>query len=241
MASLRGRFESIASTLGNKHQSGSHLHEGPLAHLAYDDAAIRASFVEMPCGHDVPVIFPSLGSMIRPLPFLRGVRSGRVPPLHRSYEGAPTAQPSSRVASVVPGAAVTVVRLYSSLRCSADAPLRGPALWPSGLGAVPAVRRNGWALPGSWTTLVRAPCSSTPAGPPHLAFSVWRCCRHCMHDGGPNDESDFGAQSHGPRTRCLRFTTRLTTDHARLAFRLLARLCRAGLSPAGSFRKVSVA
>ena len=48
-----------------------------------------------------------------------------------------------------------------------------------------------------------------------------------------NDEGsrqgNFGAQSHSVWSRCLRFAVTVTRPHARLASRLLARLCRTGL------------
>ena len=40
---------------------------------------------------------------------------------------------------------------------------------------------------------------------------------------------DFGARSHGMGTRCLRFAGRVTPPPRKTRFRLLAKLCRAGL------------
>jgi hypothetical protein len=42
-------------------------------------------------------------------------------------------------------------------------------------------------------------------------------------------QGNFGAQSHSVRSRCLRFAVTVARPHARLASRLLARLCRTGL------------
>src|SRR5208282_225383 len=42
-------------------------------------------------------------------------------------------------------------------------------------------------------------------------------------------QGNFGAQSHSVGSRCLRFAVTVTRPHARLASRLLARLCRTGL------------
>src|SRR3954453_3135607 len=41
--------------------------------------------------------------------------------------------------------------------------------------------------------------------------------------------NDFGAQSHGVWPRCLRFAGEVTRPPRKTRFRLLARLCRAGL------------
>jgi hypothetical protein len=41
-------------------------------------------------------------------------------------------------------------------------------------------------------------------------------------------QNDFGAQSHGIRTRCLRFAGRVAPPPRKTRFRLLAKLCRAG-------------
>jgi hypothetical protein len=40
----------------------------------------------------------------------------------------------------------------------------------------------------------------------------------------------FGAQSHSLHTRCLRFATRVTPEPRKTRFRLVANLCRAGLT-----------
>src|SRR5271163_4590078 len=42
-------------------------------------------------------------------------------------------------------------------------------------------------------------------------------------------QGNFGAQSHSVGSRCLRFAVAVTRPRARLASRLLARLCRTGL------------
>jgi len=51
---------------------------------------------------------------------------------------------------------------------------------------------------------------------------------------------NFGAQSRGFSTRCLRFTNDVATTHAKLASGWLARLYREGVEPSGSLQKVSV-
>jgi hypothetical protein len=49
------------------------------------------------------------------------------------------------------------------------------------------------------------------------------------HHVGSRDYDDFGAQSHGPLTRCLRFAGRVTPAPRKTRFRPLAKLCRTGL------------
>src|ERR1700722_12928128 len=50
-----------------------------------------------------------------------------------------------------------------------------------------------------------------------------------MNDVGSREDVDFGAQSHGPLTRCLRFAVPVTRAPRKTRFRPLARLCRTGL------------
>ena len=50
---------------------------------------------------------------------------------------------------------------------------------------------------------------------------------------------NFGAQSRGFGTCCLRFTSDVATTHAKLASGWLARLYREGVEPSGSLQKVS--
>jgi hypothetical protein len=50
---------------------------------------------------------------------------------------------------------------------------------------------------------------------------------------------NFGAQSRGFGTRCLRFKSDVATTHAKLASGRLARLYREGVEPSGPLQKVS--
>jgi hypothetical protein len=87
---------------------------------------------------------------------------------------------------------------------------------------------------------VPMPCSSTPAGPRtpgHCGVSAWppRCPQRRL----PRINPAFEAQSHGFRTRCLRFVRRVATQDAKLASgRWPSATGRAWL-PAGLLRKVS--
>jgi hypothetical protein len=51
---------------------------------------------------------------------------------------------------------------------------------------------------------------------------------------------DLVAKMNGFSTRCLRFTNRVASAHARLTSGWLASLCREGVEPSGLLRKVSV-
>ena len=55
----------------------------------------------------------------------------------------------------------------------------------------------------------------------------------------PTTNANFGAQSHGPHTRCLRFAGWITPPPRKTRFRRLANLTGRDWLPAGSQRKVS--
>ena len=66
-----------------------------------------------------------------------------------------------------------------------------------------------------------------------------RCCLPLLRRRRLPRLTSFGAQSHGPHTRCLRFAARVAPGPRKTRFRLVALLGRAGLQPAGSKRKAS--
>jgi hypothetical protein len=74
----------------------------------------------------------------------------------------------------------------------------------------------------------------------YCLLDTLRCCLPLLLQRRLPRHTPFGAPSHGLRTRCLRFVATVTRGHARLAPRLLARLCRAGLGtrwvPSQGFR-----
>jgi len=63
----------------------------------------------------------------------------------------------------------------------------------------------------SGNPIVLLPCSQTPAGPLRLALTALWCCPRLSNNEGSNDVVDFGAQSHGFGTGCLRFVPPLLT------------------------------
>ena len=100
------------------------------------------------------------------------------------------------------------------------------ALAPAGLGcwspvaSAPAIaRRRRQGLPGSWGTPVRVALLFDPGGtaaPGPCGASVLPSAH--LNDVGSLDQSPFEAQSHGSRTRCLRFAAPgHPAHHARLA------------------------
>jgi len=105
------------------------------------------------------------------------------------------------------------------------------------LTGIPSGRRSD--LPGSWGTPVHVPCSPTPAEPQRqvlqrfgLAFRNWNNVGLCYN-------ISFGAVSHGPYTRCPRFTNAVTRIHAGLASGWLPALARRDCLPAGFLSEVS--
>jgi hypothetical protein len=87
---------------------------------------------------------------------------------------------------------------------------------------------------------VPAPCSSTPARPTlPQASTVGRHGPTHRLPRGLSTRGNFGAQSHGIGTRCLRFAVRITPPHARLASGCGPRSTRRDWLPAGLQQKVS--
>jgi hypothetical protein len=98
-----------------------------------------------------------------------------------------------------------------------------------------AVRRRRQDLPGSWRTLYERAMLSDPGG-----TSVLGHCRTSVLSSAkwtastPTTNTNFGAQSHGPHTRCLRFAGWITPPPRKTRFRRLASLTGRDSLPAGS-------
>ncbi len=56
-----------------------------------------------------------------------------------------------------------------------------------------------------------------------------RCCPHSINNEGSCDHNHFEAPSRGFSARCLRFAAWVTPGPRKTHFRLLTKLCRAGL------------
>jgi hypothetical protein len=123
-------------------------------------------------------------------------------------------------------AGTTLVRL-SFLPAESDASPSGPGLFSPG--SPTGFQVEAQDLPSSRATrLARVPCSSTPVEP-HLPA---RCCLREIERPGPPRLHPFGAASHGPSARCLRFAVCVSAAHARLATGLLS-LWPTGFVPLG--------
>ena len=85
-----------------------------------------------------------------------------------------------------------------------------------------------------------SPCSSTPAGPSTRYGTMGQRTRH-----GPRTKAqrglptiaNFGAQSHGFWSRCLRLEVEVTRHRARLASGCWSQLCRTGFDPQGFYER----
>jgi hypothetical protein len=85
-----------------------------------------------------------------------------------------------------------------------------------------------------------SPCSPTPAGPGTRYGTKGQRTRH-----GPRTKAqrglptiaDFGAQSHGFWSRCLRLEVEVTRHRARLASGCWSQLCRTGFDPQGFYER----
>ncbi len=121
---------------------------------------------------------------------------------------------------------------------------------PSGPGSIvqPATRSAGLLARGRERDLpgfqaihpVSLPRSPTPAEPttPRL-LTVLSMLPLLLSQQRLQRVENFGAQSRGFGTCCLRFKNGVATTHARLASGWLARLYREGVEPSGSLQKVS--
>jgi len=85
-----------------------------------------------------------------------------------------------------------------------------------------------------------SPCSPTPAGPGTRYGTRGQRTRH-----GPRTKAqrglptiaNFGAQSHGFWSRCLRLEVEVTRHRARLASGCWSQLCRTGFDPQGFYER----
>ncbi len=160
-----------------------------------------------------------------------------LPPLPRYHWVAKTPRHPSRLAPVLPSLGDTTVRPFF---VPSGHGARRPWAWRlSRRSPSPIFPRRWQGLPGSWGDPHEPmPYASTPAGPQLLALAERRCCPRSISRRGHRPLSCLsGPFQHGLSSRCLRFAARLpfrvVRHHARLACRLVASLCRAGLTPCG--------
>jgi hypothetical protein len=126
----------------------------------------------------------------------------------------------SRSASLSFGSAVPVV--HAIIRSDGGCVLP-PSARGLGVRAHLVPQFVGWRhlrFPGCLPVLVRSPCSPDPGGigPPRHCGGPIAACQTFNAVGFPTT-STFGAQSHGSRTRCLRFAARVAPAPRKTRYR----------------------
>jgi hypothetical protein len=198
--------------------------------------AIRRRYVEMVSRLGVPGISPSGGLVARRLLPSAG-SLGSVPPPQRYYSTLriPTTHPAALRCLRTGGIPVTPAVRSRGRRVS---PARGLEL-------VTRCSRRGIAEkmegpPRFLGDLRERALFSDPGGTTSARPSRRRdAAFHHLNNVGSHDDDDFGAQWHGPLTRCLRFAARVAPAPRKTRSRLLASSTGRGWLPARSQRKVS--
>jgi len=182
--------------------------------------AIHRCFVSTALGSIAPSVFPTDGPTARCPPSLHWVPSGQVPLLHRYYEDTTTSRRPSRLASFPSLGNTIYIACVHAVLCACtprDALAHGwgiciPAALTGTEGMETARSPKFLGDPPS-----HLPYSLTPAGPPRQVTTALRCCPCYVNGKDSRALAPIEAESHGFCDRCLRFTTRVTPDHARLA------------------------
>jgi hypothetical protein len=193
----------------------------------------------MVSGFGMSAIVPLRRSAIqRPLPSTGSRRVGS--PASTVVRGAPTpCRPSRRTS--LPSLGGTALALVGSLLSATERCHRRPGDLINQLTLILVHARRRQGLAGSWGTPLCAcralrPRRDLRARPSRRIGAAFRN----LNNVGSRNKLAFEAQSHGLFTRCLRFAARVTPWRHKTRFRLLARLCRAGLDtrrvPPQSFR-----
>ena len=170
-------------------------------------------------------------------PFPRRGPSGRFPRVHGSMRrsDSPPPLPPRFVAFTWRYPGCTRV----SLPWSPDAPATGLELvtryLPPGLCREDDGASQVPGEPRGERALFSDPGGITGARPSRRRDTAFRQ----LNNVGSHDDEHFGAQSHGPLTRCLCFAARVTPAPRKTRSRLLASSAGRGWLPAGSQRKVS--
>ena len=118
--------------------------------------------------------------------------------------------------------------------------IRGPRI-VHGFAKPGTVRRRRRDLPCSWRILYERAVLSDPGG----TLALGHCCASVSSSAiwtasTPTTNTNFGAQSHGPLTHCLRFAEWIAPPPRKTRFRMAGQPFRAGLItrwvPAKGFR-----
>ncbi len=158
--------------------------------------------------------------MFRCPAFLHGVRSDRVPPFRRSYQGTTTSCRPSRRTSLPSLGGTTgtfgCFRFSRRRRTPHDGPGVGHPVSPAGNSSVETMQD----LPSSWGTPIPiCTCSQTPVGRLATDQSTAATWPPLEERRRLQQYQTFEAQRHGFQVRCLRFAVSVTRPHARLASR----------------------
>ena len=151
-----------------------------------------------------------------PLPSTESLRVGS--PASQVLLTAPTSRRPSRLTSF-PSLGGTSASSVHSLPLAA----RRSSLGPGGLcHPAPPMRRvslrgGDWISQVPGNPLVYVPCSLTPACFCARSLRRFGIAFRSVKSVGLRQDCLFGAQSHGPHTRCLRFAATVSRVHARLA------------------------
>ena len=135
----------------------------------------------------------------RPLPSAGSI--GPVPPLHRYYEA--LRLPAARFAALrCLRLAIPPVRPVCSQRPGRTTVGSGELLFRVPSRKLSVETAGSLRFPSD--PRVPTPCSQTPVGPMHARpLRRLGAAPASLHNGGSRNKDDFGAQSHGIRTRCL--------------------------------------
>ena len=153
---------------------------------------------------------------------------------------------SGAMTSCRPSRRASFPSLGDTTRCVRVSPPRGPDAepWVSWSWS-PGISSRAWSMEttGSPKFLGNPDCAlallSDPGGPTHSGHAlVPRHGPRDVHDEGSRS-CNFGAQSHGFGTGCLRFAGRVAPPPRKTRFRLLASSTGRAWLPAGFHRKVS--
>ena len=177
--------------------------------------AIRGGYVNPELGSKAPSGCPPHGSTTDiPLPFPGSPRY-RFPCFNGTMRMCDSLRPFHRA---------SFPSLGDTRRCVCRFAPSGPERPTTGPGFMirsPLPDKYAWRRPGSPKFLgnpdVPAPCSRTPARPTYQVNKVDRHGPTHIVPRGLSTKGNFGAQSHGISTGCLRFAVTIAGPHARLA------------------------